>query len=743
MAIAANDQEDGVLHRHLTRAATQLPPAPPPSHRRRRCHGWRPAAATPFLLSPSLCPRFSSRCCKAGWRRSSRHCCCRSCRRAGAGPSAALGLVRDPLPPWLQPPPPDLLLPAPLAARASRHRTSLLRVHAGAGAGAGPAPPAASSSSGTEAGATPCPPAAAAAAWQGGPGCGPTTAATPAAAAAYHAELTALASAAGLADPADLAATAGLRGFAGSLPLDGGIRVFDPANSVGRPLRDTGKQASDGAVSAEAALAASLRAAKAEAAAAEAAAAEERVRVASATWARERATADALARRVGEAERYLHPASSSQPVVPYTDPGASSLRRPPLEGSRDHLPDPVVTQLHLQALGVQHIRGMVSIVLDSTSTSYNRWRDQVLMALRRYHLTGHVLADNPEAARDTMWHLLDTVVLSWISGTVAQDLQDSVNTLGGTVRAAWLALENQFLGHAETRALQLSAAFANFVQGDLSVGEYCRKMKSMADSLADLGCPVEDRLLVLHILRGLNDTFDHIRDWITRQRPFPSYLQVRDDLVLKELTLRPQAPLTPSPSSTALPPHFLVLLPPGRTGVGGTVVAVVAVVGIEAALVGDAGDHRLRLHPCALAILLQPMVRAHLDVALSGSGRRASCGCRTCSVGPDPGGWDQAALAQSFSTMGLTPPSNPDWIADSGASYHTTPDPGILSSARSPPISCPSSIMPGTPLHLPPPVFRCSDIVFFCFIRCFRHHIYFHDLAPSTQSSRPRRCAPS
>ena len=44
-----------------------------------------------------------------------------------------------------------------------------------------------------------------------------------------------------------------------------------------------------------------------------------------------------------------------------------------------------------------------------------------------------------------------------------------------------------------------------------------------------------------------------------------------------------------------------------------------------------------------------------------------------------PGGWDQAALAQSFSTMGLTPPVSTKWIDDSGASFHTTPDAGILS----------------------------------------------------------------
>ena len=47
-------------------------------------------------------------------------------------------------------------------------------------------------------------------------------------------------------------------------------------------------------------------------------------------------------------------------------------------------------------------------------------------------------------------------------------------------------------------------------------------------------------------------------------------------------------------------------------------------------------------------------------------------------------GWDQAALAQSLSALGLTPPVSTEWIADSGASFHTTPDAGILSFVRPP-----------------------------------------------------------
>src|SRR6185437_2603172 len=46
-------------------------------------------------------------------------------------------------------------------------------------------------------------------------------------------------------------------------------------------------------------------------------------------------------------------------------------------------------------------------------------------------------------------------------------------------------------------------------------------------------------------------------------------------------------------------------------------------------------------------------------------------------------------------------PVSTEWIADSGASFHTTPHAGILSSFRPPHPSCPSSIMVGDGSCLP------------------------------------------
>jgi hypothetical protein len=107
-------------------------------------------------------------------------------------------------------------------------------------------------------------------------------------------------------------------------------------------------------------------------------------------------------------------------------------------------------------------------------------------------------------------------------------------------------------------------------QGDLTVSEYCRKFKNMADALANLGSPVDDRILVLNILHGLNPRFEHLGAIIRRYTPFPSFLKVRDDLILEELHLDTSGSpddataLYTCPTLAAARPPAPTLAPPAR-----------------------------------------------------------------------------------------------------------------------------------------------------------------------------------
>jgi hypothetical protein len=238
--------------------------------------------------------------------------------------------------------------------------------------------------------------------------------------------------------------------------------------------------------------------------------------------------------------------------------------------------DTVVAGLHLQAATVLNVRQLVNIVLNFSSTNYVCWRDLMEQALQRYALLEHVMDDTPSTDPGSI--RMDSVVLNWISNSISTDLHQVVREHGCTVHHLWLTIENQFLGNREHRTLHLDTAFHTFVQGDLSVNEYYRKFKAMVDGLADLGAPVDDRILILNILRELNQRFEHVGSIIWCYSPFLNFLKVRDDLLLKELhmdSIRPPAAptalYTNIASLTAKPPSSTLSRPPhgSNSGTGG------------------------------------------------------------------------------------------------------------------------------------------------------------------------------
>jgi len=284
-------------------------------------------------------------------------------------------------------------------------------------------------------------------------------------------------------------------------------------------------------------------AAEADAAAQAAAAAAERVRAAAAALEKERRAAADLAHQAEEARRRADPPKEDDDDPPADDAAAFEAA--------------VIANLHAQAAGVENIRTLVSVVLDPLSNHYDRWRDLVLLTLDRYALSSHVLSDAAHPGVSA-WRRMDVVVLSWIYGAVTTEIMDSVRVRGGTARQAWLGIEAQFLGNSETRALRLDAEFRAFSQGELSVSDYCRQMKSMAAKLRDLGEVINDRTLVLNVLRGLNDKFGHMRIHF-RRGPFPSFDEVRNELLLEELitgtpaSSSPSALLANAPKSSGTP----------------------------------------------------------------------------------------------------------------------------------------------------------------------------------------------
>jgi hypothetical protein len=178
---------------------------------------------------------------------------------------------------------------------------------------------------------------------------------------------------------------------------------------------------------------------------------------------------------------------------------------------------------------------VVTIVLEPSSPDYKRWRDLVLLTLHRYALDDHILFNVADSF--VYWARLDSIVVTWILGTLSPELHEIVRELMETARQAWLAIEAQFLGNSESCVLQLDARFRTFKQGNLSIHDYCRRMKGLANDIRALGETVTDRHLVLNLLQGLNKKFDHMKIFIKRSQPFPYFHTVRNDLELEEIEL--------------------------------------------------------------------------------------------------------------------------------------------------------------------------------------------------------------
>jgi hypothetical protein len=149
-------------------------------------------------------------------------------------------------------------------------------------------------------------------------------------------------------------------------------------------------------------------------------------------------------------------------------------------------------------------------------------------------LSDHVLLDTTYVGIPA-WDQMDVIVKSWIWGTISPDLRDVTWQRSHMAGDAWLALENHFLSNRKTDALHIDATFWSFIQGDLSVNDYCWKIKGFTDSLSNLGIDITNRILMLNVLRGLNKNFEHLHSIFTHVMPFPPFQKVLDNLYLEEI----------------------------------------------------------------------------------------------------------------------------------------------------------------------------------------------------------------
>ncbi|XP_021974408.1 uncharacterized protein LOC110869463 [Helianthus annuus] len=93
--------------------------------------------------------------------------------------------------------------------------------------------------------------------------------------------------------------------------------------------------------------------------------------------------------------------------------------------------------------------------------------------------------------------------------TISNDLLSTIIRPGNTAYDVWSTLEGLFHDNKNARAIHLMQCFATTrLDGFPNMSAYCQAIKSLADQLANVGAPLDNKRLVLHLLAGLTDQYE-------------------------------------------------------------------------------------------------------------------------------------------------------------------------------------------------------------------------------------------
>lgn len=180
----------------------------------------------------------------------------------------------------------------------------------------------------------------------------------------------------------------------------------------------------------------------------------------------------------------------------------------------------VTTPVNDRTLSLPQIKAHIPITLDMNLMNYDIWRELFEMHCRSFNVLGHLDGTSaPTGETDTAWSQVDGTVKMWIYGTLSESLLKYVLKTKCKASELWTTIKNLFRDNKEARAIQLENELRQLEIGDLSVHEYCQKLKTLSDLLANVDAPITERVLIRHLLSGLSPKFDNIINVIKHNSP--------------------------------------------------------------------------------------------------------------------------------------------------------------------------------------------------------------------------------
>jgi hypothetical protein len=170
------------------------------------------------------------------------------------------------------------------------------------------------------------------------------------------------------------------------------------------------------------------------------------------------------------------------------------------------------------------VKTHVSITLQLACLNFNRWSTFFKAMVGKFGLLPFLDASMPARPKDPVWEQADYAIKSWLYTSVDDFVLDlAIDDEDQTSCALYTTITNLFNDNKESHSIYLSNEFHTVVQGDSSIADYCQRVKSLADSLHDVGHGVSETQLILNLLHGQSPKFSNTADNITNTTPFPSF----------------------------------------------------------------------------------------------------------------------------------------------------------------------------------------------------------------------------
>ena len=190
-----------------------------------------------------------------------------------------------------------------------------------------------------------------------------------------------------------------------------------------------------------------------------------------------------------------------------------------------------------------NIKSHVPVTLDLGDSNFGTWRTFFLIAFRKFGVLDHI--DGTRFANlmldDAEWTQIDTCIVSWLYTTLSSDLLSAVIQPADDAYTTLTAITDQFLDNVVYRTVQARQQFHGLHQGDMTITEYCGRLKVLTDTLRDVGAPVSDPDLVVSLLSGLNDKFANCVTTISAARPRMTFRQARSFLLQEGIWMNTRA----------------------------------------------------------------------------------------------------------------------------------------------------------------------------------------------------------